>query len=58
MTIIKNNPNTLTGSNFEIAELARDYLDITWSYNSAPQSVTSCNTLRLITQGLTELALQ
>ena len=39
-TIIKNNPNTLTGSNFEIAELARDYLDITWSYNSTPQSVT------------------
>ena len=43
MTIIRNNPNPLTGSNFEIAELARDYLDITWSYNSTPQSVTSCN---------------
>ena len=39
-TIIKNNPSSLTGSNFEIAELARDYLDITWSYNSTPQSVT------------------
>ena len=39
-TIIKNNPNTLTGSNFEIAELVRDYLDITWTYNSTAQSVT------------------
>jgi hypothetical protein len=39
-TIIKNNPSSLTGSNFDISELARDYLDITWSYNSTPQSVT------------------
>jgi hypothetical protein len=39
-TIIKNNPSALTGSNFDISELARDYLDITWSYNSTPQSVT------------------
>ena len=39
-TIIKNNPNPLTGSNFEISELARDYLDITWSYNSTPQHIT------------------
>tara|TARA_R110000803_G_scaffold183553_1_gene245889 strand:+ start:42 stop:1043 length:1002 start_codon:yes stop_codon:yes gene_type:complete len=39
-TIIKNNPNPLDGSNFEISELARDYLDIIWSYNSTPQSVT------------------
>ena len=38
-TIIRNNPNPLTGSNFEISELARDYLDITWSSNSTPQSV-------------------
>jgi hypothetical protein len=44
-TIIKNNPNTLTGSNFEIAELARDYLDITWSYNSSLQSVTIVTSL-------------
>ncbi len=39
-TIIKNNPSTLTGSNFDISELARDYLDITWSYNSTAKSVT------------------
>jgi len=44
-TIIKNNPNTLTGSNFEIAELVRDYLDITWSYNSTAQSVTVATVL-------------
>ena len=38
-TIIRNNPSSDTGSNFEISELARDYLDIVWSYNSSAQSV-------------------
>lgn len=44
-TIIKNNPSSDTGSNFEIAELARDYLNITWSYNSTPHSIGIVTTL-------------
>tara|TARA_B110000467_G_scaffold162829_1_gene187112 strand:- start:603 stop:1619 length:1017 start_codon:yes stop_codon:yes gene_type:complete len=38
-TIIRNNPSTNTGINFDISELARDYLDLTWSNNSTPQSI-------------------
>ncbi len=30
-TIIKNNPSSNSGTNVDISELARDYLDITWN---------------------------
>jgi hypothetical protein len=60
-TLIKNLPTILTGSqtiNFDIAELARDYIEITYQTDYVPQTVdisTVIKSYTLINGGGTEL---
>ena len=60
-TLIKNLPTILTGTqtiNFDIAELARDYIEITYQTDYVPQSVdisTVIKSYTLINGGGTEL---
>ena len=60
-TLIKNLPTILTGSqtiNFDIAELARDYIEITYQSDYVPQTVTIVTAIKsytLINGGGSEL---
>ena len=46
-TLYKNSPKKGATINFDISELARDYLDITYSSNYVPQSIDITTTLSL-----------
>tara|TARA_R110000803_G_scaffold66918_3_gene128522 strand:- start:3107 stop:4132 length:1026 start_codon:yes stop_codon:yes gene_type:complete len=44
-TLIRNNPQKGTTQNFDISELVRDYLDITYDVNYVPQTVAILTTI-------------